>query len=112
MKISEVTVNPRAGYELTPAQRQIAELGRVLMDKAVTTKDDELSNTMAKVGSSMTEFGTTWGPRNLDELLKATGVDAAMLKKLLAYAQQEFAKSGPIRKSKEVPAEEPADTDY
>ena len=109
MKISEVSVNPKAGYEITPAQRQIAELGRVLMDKAVTTKDDVLSNTMAKVGSSMTEFGTTWGPRNVDELLKATGVDAAMLRKLLAYAQQEFAKSGPVRKSKEP--SEPVDAD-
>ena len=109
MKISEVSVNPTAGYEITPAQRQIAELGRVLMDRAVTTKDDELSNTMAKVGSSMTEFGSAWGPRNLDELLKATGVDAAMLKKLLAYAQQEFAKSGPVRKSKEVPADDEDD---
>lgn len=109
MKIDEVTVNPKAGYEITPAQRQIAELGRVLMDKAVTTKDDELSNTMAKVGSSMTEFGSAWGPRNLDELLKATGVDAAMLKKLLAYAQQELAKSGPVRKSKEVPNDDEDD---
>jgi len=109
MKISEVSVNPKAGYEITPAQRQIAELGRVLMDKAATTKDDVLSNTMAKVGSSMTEFGTAFGPKSLDDLLKATGVDAAMLKKLLAYAQQEFAKSGPVRKAKDpVDADESA----
>ena len=76
-----------AGMEMTSQQRKLAEYGRILMDQAATTKDDELSNVMAKVGNELTNFGATFGARNLEELIKKTGTTPNVIKKLLAYAE-------------------------
>ena len=74
--------------EMTSQQRKLAQYGRILMDQAATTKDDELSNMMAKVGNELTTFGTTFGSRNLEELIKKTGTSTNVIKKLLAYAEK------------------------
>jgi len=50
MKISDI-LKEGDNFDLSPQQRKIANLGRVLMDQATTTKNDELSNVMAKVGT-------------------------------------------------------------
>lgn len=76
------------GYEATPVQRKLAGYGRILMDQAVTTKDDELSNVMAKVGDALTRYGTAFGPRSLEELVKKTKTSPNVIKKLLAYAEK------------------------
>lgn len=110
MKIKEITV--KEGAETPSAYRKLASIGRVLMDKAVTTKDDELSNTMAKVGDALTRYGTAFGPRSPEELMKKTGVNAALLKKLLAYGEAEFKKSGEVAKGDDVPDEPEDDEDY
>ena len=73
--------------DMTPQQRKLANLGRVLMDLAVTTKDDALANLMASVGDSLTRFGTSFGPKNLDELMKKTGASKEIINKLLQHAQ-------------------------
>ena len=77
-----------AGMETSPINKKLSEYGRILMDQAVTTKDDELSNTMAKVGDALTNYGTTFGPRSLEELVKKTGTTPNVIKKLLAYAEK------------------------
>jgi hypothetical protein len=76
-----------AGMEMTSQQRKLAQYGRILMDQAATTKDDELSNVMAKVGNELTNFGSSFGARNLEELIKKTGTTPNVIKKLLAYAE-------------------------
>lgn len=76
------------GYEATPIQKKLANYGRILMDQATTTKDDELSNVMAKVGDALTRFGTTFGPRDLDDLIKKTNTSKNVIRKLLAYAEK------------------------
>ena len=81
--IDEVADN----FDLTPQQRKLANLGRVLMDLATTTKDDALANTMAKVGNELTNFGALFGPKNVDELIKKTGASKLIIQKLLAHAQ-------------------------
>lgn len=74
--------------EMTSQQRKLANYGRILMDQAATTKDNGLSNVMSKVGNELTNFGSTFGPRNLDELVKKTGTTPNIIKKLLAYADK------------------------
>jgi len=76
-----------AGMEMTSQQRKLAQFGRILMDQAAVTKNDELSNVMARVGNELTNFGTTFGPRTLEELIKKTDTSANVIKKLLAYAE-------------------------
>lgn len=56
--------------ETSPQQKKLANYGRILMDQAATTKDDALSNMMAKVGNELTNFGATFGSRTLEELCK------------------------------------------
>lgn len=77
-----------AGMEMTSQQRKLANYGRILMDQAATTKDDGLSNIMAKVGNELTNFGASFGAKNLDELVKKTGTTPNVIKKLLAYADK------------------------
>jgi len=74
--------------EISPQQKKLANYGRILMDQAATTKDDALSNMMAKVGNELTNFGATFGSRTLEELCKKTGTTPNIVKKLLAYAEK------------------------
>jgi len=87
MKIDEL-LNEADNFGLSPQQREIANLGRILMDQAATTKDDGLSNMMATVGNELTNFGATFGPRNMGDLVRKTGATEEVIKKLLAYAQK------------------------
>ena len=77
-----------AGMEMTSQQRKLANYGRILMDQAATTKNDELSNIMASVGNELTNFGATFGASSLDELVRKTGATKEVIKKLLAYAEK------------------------
>jgi Sec-independent protein translocase protein TatA len=88
-KITEGVLNENVeeGMELSNTQRKLANYGRILMDQAVTQKDDNLSNVMAKVGNELTNFGATFGPKSLEELVKKTGTAPNIIKKLLAYAE-------------------------
>ena len=82
--INEVEDN----FGLSPEQRKLANLGRVLMTAATTTKDDDLSNTMAKVGNQLTNYGALFGPTTPEELVKKSGVSIQVIKKLLSYADK------------------------
>ena len=86
MKMNEILAE--ANFEITPQQRKLADLGRVLMDQAASTKDDALSVVMSRVGGTLTDFGTLFGPKNLAEVVKKAGVSPEVIKKLLAYADK------------------------
>ena len=86
--LGDESVQQEAGAELSSTQRKLANYGRILMDQAATTKDDGLSNIMAKVGNELTNFGATFGSKSLEELVKKTGASPNIIKKLLAYAEQ------------------------
>ena len=85
MKINEFVEGDN--FDLTPQQRKLANLGRVLMDLAATTKDDNLSNIMSKVGNELTNFGAIFGPSSEEELIRKTGVSKQVIGKLLQHAQ-------------------------
>ena len=108
MKIKDIITE--AGMETNPKYKQLAAIGRVLMDRAVTTKDDALSNLMASFGDSLTRYGTTFGPRTPEELMKKTGVSKDMMLKLMKFGEAELKKGGDVAKGKDV-ADEPEDAD-
>jgi len=108
MKINEVI--SREGYETGEPNRKLAAIGRVLMDKAATTKDDNLSNIMAKVGNELTAYNTSFGPRSVEELLQRTSINKELLMKLMKFGEAELKKSGDVRKGADVP-DEPEDDD-
>ena len=109
MKINEVIAR-EADYETGEGNRKLAAIGRVLMDRAATTKDDALSNLMAKVGNELTSYQTTFGARSLPELLKKTGVNQEMLMKLMKFGEAELKKTGDVKKGADAPdIDEPED---
>jgi hypothetical protein len=83
--------------EASPVQKKLAAYGRILMDQAVTTKDDELSNVMASVGDALTRFGTSFGPNSLEDLVKKTGTTPNVIKKLLAFAEKIYQTHGDLK---------------
>ena len=72
MKMNDIINEVEDNFGLSPEQRKLANYGRILMDQATTTKDDALSNVMAVVGDSLTNFGAI--------------VSAEVIKKLLNHA--------------------------
>ena len=112
MKINEVT-EARPGYadDTNPQTRKLASMGRTLMDISSTTSmkglsDEEIgkTNKMSSFGDALTRFGTAFGPKNLPELLKASGVTAEEAKEFLAMAQAK----GPVKQA----APEPEDDEF
>lgn len=68
-------------HETTKNQIILGGIGRRLMDisanapmKGLQDKDIGRYNRMATFGDTLTRFGATFGPRNLEEVLKASGV--------------------------------------
>ena len=102
MKINEVIAR-EADYETGDQNRKLAAIGRVLMDRAATTKDDALSNLMAKVGNELTSYNTTFGARSLPELLKKASISKEMLMKLMKYGEAELKKGGDVKKGADTP---------
>lgn len=68
-------------HETSKNQIILGQIGRRLMDISATApmkglKDAEIGrfNRMASFGDALTRFGTTFGPRNVDEVLNTSGV--------------------------------------
>jgi hypothetical protein len=76
----------RSAYA-NPAGGELSRIGRILMDKAITTKDDALSNVMSRVGDELTRYGEAGGARDFNELIKKTRVSKEQLLKLMKWAQ-------------------------
>ena len=81
-------------YEVNPAQRTLADIGRKLMDKAVTTKDDVLSTALSRVGNELTSYGTAFGARSIEELEKKTGIKRDSIMKMMDYGKRMLEKEG------------------
>jgi len=66
----------------------LAKIGRILMDKAVTQKDENLSNVMARLGNELTMYGTNTGARTPEQLEDRAELPMEMIEKLVDYASK------------------------
>ena len=66
----------------------LAKIGRILMDKAITQKDEKLSGIMSTVGNELTAFGTNTGARTPEQLEDRTGVSLEIIDQLVDYAKK------------------------
>lgn len=109
MKINEVIQREGPDYGDDPKTRAFASMGRTLMDlssKMKITKDtpdEEIakSNRMASFGDALTRYGTSFGPRNVDELLKTARVTGDEAREFIALAK----KTGPVKVKGDEPTE-------
>ena len=53
-------------HETTAQQRKLGDIGRKMMDLAVTEKDDARSNRLSIVGNMLTEYGAPFGSSKSD----------------------------------------------
>ena len=93
-------------FEVNPAQRTLADIGRKLMDKAATTKDDALSTALSRVGNELTSYGTVFGASNIQELEKKTGIKRDSIMKMMDYGKRMLNKEGAARIADKPVAEE------
>ena len=115
MKINEVTEGRGPDYETNPAYKKLSNIGRALMAHSETASmkgksDDEIGmfNKMSGFGDALTRFGTTFGPKNIEELMKDTGLNAKEIKSLMAFGEKLAAKG--VNAPVADPADEPQDS--
>ena len=96
MKITEITDVKNKGKKLRE-NSGVVELGRSMMDMAVTQKDEEVSNNLSSLGDALTRFGTNMGPKNIKDLVRQTGLDQGTIQKYMAAAENHLEKNGPNR---------------
>lgn len=115
MKINEVT---EAGpdYETNPQHKKLATIGRALMAHSETASmkgknDDQIRmfNQMSSLGNALTKFGTTFGPKNIQDIVDETDLNPAMIKTLLGFGEK-LAKQG-VKAKIADPGAEPDDAD-
>lgn len=85
----------KSAYDPTPTEIKVAIIGRKLMDISVNMpmkglKDEEIarSNRMSSFGDALTRFGSTFGPRNLNEVLKLSGVSVKEAEEFMQLGTQ------------------------
>jgi hypothetical protein len=72
-----------------PAGGELSKLGRILMDKSITVKDDALSNVLGRVGDELTRYGEAGGATSIEELCKRARCNKEQLMKMMKWAQQQ-----------------------
>jgi len=82
------TMNNETAYD-HPQGGKLSRMGRILMDKAVTTKDDALSLVLSRVGDELTRYGAPGGARNIEELVKRCKLPQEKILKLMKWAESQ-----------------------
>lgn len=82
-------------HDMSEQEKLLAELGRTLMHKATTEKNEELSNLMARVGNKFTVYGSPGEPDSLAKLASSLGVKEDVVLKLAEFAQAIYDAEGP-----------------
>jgi hypothetical protein len=113
MKINEVT---EAGMETDPKHKELANIGRALMAysetapmKGKTDAEVGVFNQMSNLGNNLTKFGTIFGPRSLQDLMKSTDLNAETIKKMMAFGEKLAAKGVAPKVADPEPEDEPQD---
>ena len=118
MKITELAIREaEPNYEANPAQARLSAIAVKLMDKSKETSDINLGIALSKVANELTDYGSAFGAKNMQELLDRVNgegryaPDADMpqdnknpikvtkesLMKMMAYGQKMVDKEGTVK---------------
>ena len=89
-------------YYDTDEQRELARLGRIIMDMGAK-RDDDIGAAMGAVGMELTKYGTPQGVSSIQKLEKVTGQPESVIMKMMALAQKV---QGDVAVGDDVPDEE------
>ncbi len=70
-------------YGMSDQQRQLADIGRALMNAQFKTDNDEESNKLSLIGSELTRFGAEEGASSLEDLMRKAKISSQ--EELLKY---------------------------
>jgi hypothetical protein len=84
--------------EMNPKHREIAGLGRKMIDMAskMTGTDDNtlmMANALSRLGDTLTNFGADFGPKTMDDVVRITGMDKSVISALVKKAKGDAASS-------------------
>jgi hypothetical protein len=74
--------------EMSLNQKRALEIGRKLQAMAPKEKNDMISNAMANLADHLESFGATFGPKNMTDLVKKTGLSKEIIATLMRRAQK------------------------
>ena len=74
--------------EMSMTQKQVLDLGRKMQAMAAKEKDDRISIAMANLGDHLEDFGAAFGPKNMKDLAKKTGMSEQIIKMLIQRVQK------------------------
>ena len=118
MKINEVAIREaEPNYEVDPAQSRLAAIANKLMEKSKTVSDINLANSLSKVAYHLSDYGTSFGPKTIQQLLdmvngegkyapdadmpqdnkNPTKVTKQTLMKMMDFGQKMLDKEGPVK---------------
>lgn len=89
-------------YYETDEQRELARLGRIIMDIGAK-RDDAVGVAMGAVGMELTKYGTPQGVSNIRKLEQVTGQPESVIMKMMALAQKV---QGDVARGEDVPDDE------
>jgi hypothetical protein len=89
-------------YYETDEQRELARLGRIIMDIGAK-RDDAVGVAMGAVGMELTKYGTPQGASNIRKLEQVTGQPESVIMKMMALAQKV---QGDVAQGEDVPDDE------
>ena len=83
---------------MDPKHREIAGLGRKMIDMAskMTGTDDNtlmMANALSRLGDTLTNFGANFGPKSMDDVVRITGMDKAVISALVKKAKADTGSS-------------------
>ena len=89
-------------YGMSDQQRQLADIGRALMNAQFKADSDEESNKLSLIGSELTRFGAEEGAKNLEDLMRKAKITSrdellkymSMGKDMVARGEHEMGAQG------------------
>lgn len=72
---------------MDPKVKQILSMGRKLQALAKAEENDVIANAMANLASAFESFGASFGPKNMNDVIKRTGLSKDIIQMLIKRAQ-------------------------
>jgi hypothetical protein len=75
-------------FELDESVNDMVRVGQKMIELAPKEKNDMISNAYSKLGDALTRYGTPFGPKNVADLEKKTGMNQRIIMSLIKKVQQ------------------------
>jgi hypothetical protein len=74
--------------DLEESVNDMVRIGQKMLELAPKEKNDMISNAYSKLGDALTRYGTPFGPKNVADLEKKTGMNQKIIMSLIKKVQQ------------------------